>query len=526
MTQASASWYADLSATQKLRAMASPAGLARIHTRRFAPGSGGRWELYPYMRLICEDFMPVLHHGGRRMLFMPPRHGKSLFTSCYTSAWFLLYHKTKNVIITSYSGKIAEGFSKRAQAVVREMGFLFGARIHPLNKSVAEWQIQYLDEKGNWVDGGFMYAAGVDGGLPGRGAELIIMDDVVRGQSDCTPTLMQKAYEWWISVLSTREQPLDPTQPELGGAVILVMTRWAAADLAGRIIDDEGDDWEVRVLPALAKKNDPLGRLPGEALCEERFPRVKLEKRRDSSDEGGMIFEALYQQDPLPDDGAVFKPAHLHRWEAFGDLIQAGNSKFPSSALVLHFVTIDPALKKEQLNDPTGFLIWALAPLGELILLEDHTARMAGSDDLLPLMRETRERFPGISFFCEDQAHGTEVMRAAWRLGLDVVALKADRDKVTRAIGAQPAFAAARVFIPAVGSDPLVRELLDFPGGRHDDRVDCVSYAVQVWRDRVRQLLREPDQAEKRAPTDRDLDPDAYLDEDDEDAEAPRHWAP
>ena len=31
-------------------------------------------------------------------------------------------------------------------------------------------------------------------------------------------------------------------------------------------------------------------------------------------------------------------------------------------------------------------------------------------------------------------------------------------------------------------------ELLEFPGGRHDDRVDCVAYAVQVWRDRTKHL--------------------------------------
>ena len=95
-------------------------------------------------------------------------------------------------------------------------------------------------------------------------------------------------------------------------------------------------------------------------------------------------------------------------------------------------------------------------------------------------------------FFVEDQAHGTEVMRACEREGLRPMALKADRDKLTRAIGAQPAFAAGKVYLPKNGGEKTTREMLEFPGGRQDNRVDCAAYAVQVWRERVRQLNAGP----------------------------------
>jgi len=473
-------WYDDLPSEDRTLAKTGPAGLAVIHTRPYAKDSGQRWLLFPYMRLIAKRTMPILLDGGKAMIFMPPRHGKSLYSSVYAAAWFVMFHGTRNVILTSYSGDLCAGFSKKARGVVRDMGHLFGCRVHPDVHRADNWQIQLITKDGTWHDGGEVFAAGVDGPLPGRGAHLIVMDDVVRGHRDTTSTLMAKAYDWYRKVLETRQEP--------GCATLLAMTRWATADLAGRLLDDEPDDWDVLTLPGLALEDDPLAREVGEALCPVRYPAAELEKRRDSSDEGGIIFEALYQQNPIPDGGILFKPEQLRRWEGVEDAVVFGNVTVPVASLKLWFATIDPALKEAQLNDPTGFLVWAIAPRGELLMMEDHTARMKGSDDLIPLMHRVRAEHRGIQFFVEDQAHGTEVIRACVRERLPVLELKADRDKVVRWIGAQPAFAAGKVFLPARGAEAVVREMLENPGAKHDDRLDCVAYAVQVWRDRVKQL--------------------------------------
>lgn len=473
-------WYEELDADSVDRAWTSPAGLAGVHTAPYPPSS--RWRMFPYMEYICQHVMPVLLAGGKAMVFMPPRHGKSMLCSVYIPAWFEMVNPTKNTILTSYSAELSADFSSRARGVVSNMGHNFGVRINPNQNKRDHWQVQYLDED-EWVNapaGGEVYSAGVDGPLPGRGGHLIVMDDVVRGHKDTSRAMMEKAYGWYRSVLETRCEP--------NTAMLLVMTRWAMADLAGRLLEDEADDWDVTVLPALAKEDDPLGRELGEALCPARYDKDWLERKRDSSDEGGLIFAALYQQEPMPEDGAIFKADQLLRWEGRGDAVLFGNNTVPVTALLLWFATIDPALKDKELNDPTGFLVWALSHMGDLLLMEDHTKRMRGSTDLLPKMHQVLADHPGIQFFVEDKAHGTEIMRACERDRLPVLPLEADRDKVTRAIGAQPAFAAGKVFIPAQGAEPLVREMLEFPGGRHDDRVDCIAYAVAVWRERIKQL--------------------------------------
>lgn len=494
-------WYDDLPSRDQSLARLSPAGLAVVHTQFFAPDSGRRWKLYPYCRLIAERFTPMLLNGGKGMLFMPPRHGKSLFSSIYTAAWFVMVHGTKNVILTGYSADLAQGFSDKAKSVVQDMGHIFGVRVNPKQANKQHWQVQVLNEFGEWQNGGEVYAAGADGPLPGRGGHLIVMDDVVKGgNKDTSPQMMEKCYNWYRSVLETRLEPLGGGKP---GAMLLVMTRWAQADIAGRLLEDEPDDWDVLRLPALAKEDDPLGRDPGEALCPERYDETWLNKKRDSSEEGGIIFEALYQQDPIPDGGLLFRREDILKWEEFDGVIFCGDKRVPRESLDLWFATIDPGLKEKELNDPTGFLVWAITPSGELLQMEDHTKRMRGSDDLIPVMTRVREEHPGIHFFMEDQAHGTEIIRACRRKNFDVRELKADRDKVTRWIGAQPAFAAHKVFLAVDSGLETQKEMLGNPGGRHDDRLDCVAYAVQVWRERIRLLVsldwaRKP--KEKEAP--------------------------
>ena len=83
-------WYADLDEKQANLARMNPAGLAVIHTAPFAQDSGQRWVLYPYLRYVSEKFQPVLEHGGKAMLSMPPRHGKSLYCSVFTAAWYAM----------------------------------------------------------------------------------------------------------------------------------------------------------------------------------------------------------------------------------------------------------------------------------------------------------------------------------------------------------------------------------------------------------------------------------------------------
>src|SRR5437763_1913671 len=84
-----------------------------------------------------------------------------------------------------------------------------------------------------------------------------LAEDPVGGPDDVASSeARERTWQWWQHVAAPRLEP-DAT-------VIVVMTRWDADDLAGRLIARQPDRWTVVSLPALAEDDDdPLGRRPG-----------------------------------------------------------------------------------------------------------------------------------------------------------------------------------------------------------------------------------------------------------------------
>jgi phage terminase large subunit-like protein len=100
------------------------------------------------------------------------------------------------------------------------------------------------------------------------------------------------------------------------------MTRWHDDDLAGRLLKDQGPEWRVLRMPALAEsqeerdinnkylglpenKPDPLDRKAGEPLAPRRFSRAALEEIK--RDVGPLVWSAEYQGVPRPTEGSFFQ---------------------------------------------------------------------------------------------------------------------------------------------------------------------------------------------------------------------------
>ena len=90
--------------------------------------------------------------------------------------------------------------------------------------------------------------------------------------------------------------------------MVMIMTRWHADDIAGRVIGSD-DGWRVLRLPALAEADDPMDRAVGEALWPKWEDRKALERKRVAL--GERTWAALYQQRPIEQEGALFKVARL-----------------------------------------------------------------------------------------------------------------------------------------------------------------------------------------------------------------------
>jgi predicted phage terminase large subunit-like protein len=432
----------------------------------FAHGCSHRkWLAYEYLIVLSDVLIKVAAGQIKHlMIFMPPRHGKSEMVSKYFTAWFLGHNPDKRVIFTSYEAEFAASWGRKARNILTEYGpTLFNVEVSSDSSAASSWDIA--------KHSGGMSTAGVGGPITGKGAHLLIIDDPVKNAEEAnSKTMRDKAVEWYKSTAYTRLEP--------GGAVIIIQTRWHEDDLSGRLLQEEPDKWTVISFPALAEEGDPLNRQPGEPLSPRRYDATALEEIKATL--GSYWWNALYQQHPQPLEGAIFKRQHF-RYCTFSDgLYDLGPKKVKHIDCRI-FQTCDPAASTKTTADYFVLSTWAQTPDNDLILLDVLRTRLEGPDQI-PLFKQQYHRWNPVFQAVESKGLGITLYQMLVREGLPVRELKADKDKVTRALPAAARMESGSVYFlqgaPWLGD--FEQELLSFPTGAHDDQVDTMSYAVQM----------------------------------------------
>jgi predicted phage terminase large subunit-like protein len=319
-----------------------------------------------------------------------------------------------------------------------------------------------------------MHTAGVGGPLTGRGGDVSIIDDPVKNAEEAqSKRYREKNWDWYKSTFESRCEPK--------GMKILMATRWHHEDLLGKVLasdDEDPDDWDIINLPALAKEADPLGREEGEALWPSRYNEKALAKIK----KGNPWFPALYQQDPTPDEGDMFKKEHFRYYSKKGDVLNFedddGNPHHVDLKACVRFQTIDLAAGEDKKNDYTVISTWAMDGNGNLFLVDVLRERLY--TDHLSVIRAQYVRHKPALIGVESTAFQLSLFKRLLRSGLPVKKLTPDKDKVTRAILAAMRMEAHTIFFPDSADylDDIHKELIQFPNGDHDDFVDTLSYAA------------------------------------------------
>ncbi|MGB5111216.1 MAG: hypothetical protein WBO08_06190 [Mycobacterium sp.] len=156
--------------------------------------------------------------------------------------------------------------------------------------------------------GGGLVARGILSGILGRGADLLILDDVTKNMQEADrPTYRRRVIDEFRSTLLTRLHP--------GGSVIVIGSRWHPEDLTGVLLTEEPERWRQINIPAVAEAGipDALGRAPGAAMISAvgRTPEHFADLRRSV---GERTWYAEFQGVPASPEGNVIRRSWLDAW--------------------------------------------------------------------------------------------------------------------------------------------------------------------------------------------------------------------
>lgn len=405
------------------------------------------------------------------MINMPPGSAKSTYGSVLFPAWFLAQKQRLDIIGASNTGPMAEAFSRRVMALVRDYSSVLG---YGLTRDSAErWQTS---------NGGQYRAAGVTAAIAGSRADLAIIDDPVRSREDVeSEGNREKQWAWFIADLRTRLKP--------SAAIVVIMTRWHVDDLGGRLLERQPGLWRVVSLPAIAEPDDPLGREPGDWLWSDDAYGYgdALKQAHDEYEAAGALrdWAALYQQKPTTQEGALFKVAQLKGLEVAptgGQVVRAWDL-----AATAQIGTRNPdwtvGLKLMRTKDG-GFAVLDVVRIREGPDGVDraimNTATADGRACRIGLPQD-----PG-------QAGKQQVLHLTRMLaGYTVESSPETGDKATRAapVASQVNVGNFSMIVGQPWSAPFREELAGFPGGMKDDQVDALSRAFSMLESRKPMII-------------------------------------
>ena len=245
-----------------------------------------------HVKHISDVLMNVTYNDtyyNRVCVSQPPRTAKSSLITLSYPFWLILNEPNTNIVIVNNTQTLAENFGIRLRQLFIDYKDLLewnNIRISDTKHSNSFFMFETQDGK---LYDGSIKLMGTGGTLTGQDVDILICDDLIKGFSDVTPTLLDKKIEWFKSIILQRLEPQSK--------LIILGTRWASNDIIGYLQDNQPDDYKFINLTALNKDES-------DCIWNNRYTVKFFQDRRQEI--GERLFEALYQQRPLDMTGSFF----------------------------------------------------------------------------------------------------------------------------------------------------------------------------------------------------------------------------
>lgn len=333
-------------------------------------------------------------------------------------------------------------------------------------------EIHIPNRGGRPVMEGTFEAFGADSTTTSRHFDHLIIDDLVTRENTTTRDQMNKVREMWKSIFPLRNDPDTPIE--------VIGTRWDDNELYGDLEKDP-DIEVIKFASYITKDNIKISTWP------ERYPIDELMRIKSGPKMGTSLFACLYQNDPVPQEDAVFKRSYFkyfsynpgnHTVEREdGQIIPVGNTymtldgateegKNDYSAIVVGFQDykenvylleffakqIDPSALLDEIK--YYFLKWKCLKYG---------AQKALVEKMLKSFLKKKQRDEKFYMSCEELGKNTRLNKE--------FAIKQ----------MQPWFEGGYVwFNKSMKDSELEEQLIRFPKARNDDVIDAAQMLFEI----------------------------------------------
>lgn len=418
--------------------------------------------LAPHVKKICGELMRMYLGDYQKLsVSLPPRHAKSSLITLAFPLWLIIRDPTLNIMVVTSTFNLSESFGIRIRELFLQYQNILPVRIS--NKKHASGWIMFEDREGN-LTGGSIRLVGLGGQITGFDADWVIVDDIVKGIQDCTPTQLQKTKDFFDGVLLQRLEPHSK--------LIVLGTLWSSEDVLSIIRKERSDEYHILDLPAYNDRD--------EVLWPQKYDLDYFHEKENEM--GNRLFQALYMCRPLDETGAFFKLDNL-LFDTF---------KFHYNSICVR--SWDLAYSDESKGDINDYsasikmwkslegLYWITdlknGQYGENI--HNELKRTAYLDTAnTPILIETGTKGGASKFYYND-------LKNIYLKGYNVNQSEPIGSKVDRALAFRDAIWDGKVVIDLDENnrEALIQQLNSFPLGKHDDIIDACSYAYNYLQDK------------------------------------------
>jgi predicted phage terminase large subunit-like protein len=477
------------------------------------------------------------------VLCIPPGYAKSLIVSVFWPAWTWLRNPERRTLCFANADDLVKRDSRRTRDLIVSPWYeslkAHASRVFNVRgawgkdgKQADTWGFKAdQNEVINFANdvGGFRQCLAIHAAVTGKRADGHIIDDpydakeVILGSVAQMARRMKEVVDIYQAALETR------INDRRRGFRVLIMQRLHPSDLAGVLIeegvrcvvlpteydpaspqrhplDPRGGKWPKA--PAAPPPNASEGTSPVEVVepanspaPEWEGPQADYERTfgrtyRGPVGEGALLFPKLFtpevvartkrrlgprhysaqeQQRPILTTGTIFRKATFRRYNHDPQRFQCDE----------YAISVDCAFRKHDDTDFVVFQVWGRRGT-DRYLLDQVRERMTYTETRAALV-SLRAKWRQVRvILVEAKANGDALLDDLRTVLPGLLAFEpGNASKDVRAELAAVDFEAGHVYLPEPRWCPWItdyeRELLEFPGGNHDDQVDATTQILLRW---------------------------------------------